>query len=108
MSEKHPDLVRIYNLFGLSSNHQLSTLLANIENAKRRSDMLSAVEQEFFQPAGNAPCLVNSWGSGTDSYLAQFREALKSIGPKESEQCGACAGCTNGCQLDKDSPEVRP
>ncbi|MCL8299426.1 hypothetical protein [Pseudomonas mosselii] len=79
MSEKHPDLVRIYNLFGLSSNHQLSTLLANVESAKRRADMLAAVEQEFFQPAGNAPCLVNSWGSSTESYIEQFRAALDAV-----------------------------
>ncbi|MCY4125178.1 hypothetical protein ACWGIE_21895 [Pseudomonas fulva] len=26
----------------------------------------------------------------------------------EQEQCGACSECTNGCQVDKDSPEVQP
>lgn len=27
---------------------------------------------------------------------------------REPEQCGACGGCTNGCQLEKDSPVVQP
>ncbi|WP_238338572.1 hypothetical protein [Pseudomonas sp. SWRI77] len=27
---------------------------------------------------------------------------------KTPEQCGACGGCSNGCQLDKDSPVAQP
>ncbi|WJM94660.1 hypothetical protein QEP73_13740 [Pseudomonas defluvii] len=89
MPQKHPDLVRIYNTFGLSSNHKLSTLLANIENCKHFADLLHAVEREFFmvpgEPSGEpedegAPvddeCLVNSWGSTTEQYIKQFRAAL--------------------------------
>lgn len=86
MSEKHPDLVRIYNLFGLSSNHQLSTLLANVENVKRRADLLHSIEHEFFMVPGksdddDAPheCLVNSWGSTTEQYVEQFRTALEHL-----------------------------
>lgn len=26
---------------------------------------------------------------------------------RREEQCGACGGCNNGCQLDKDSPAVQ-
>ena len=38
MSQVHPDLAQIYNVFGLSSNHSLSTLLANVEGLKRSHD----------------------------------------------------------------------
>lgn len=89
MPKHQPELARIYNVFGLSSNHELSTLLANIENTKRFSDLLHAVEREFFmvpgEPSGEpedegAPvddeCLVNCWGSTRAQYIEQFRAAL--------------------------------
>ena len=89
MPKHKPELASIYNLFGLSSNHELSTLLVNIENTKRFSDLLHAVEREFFmvpgEPSGEpedegAPiddeCLVNRWGSTPAAYLKQFRLAL--------------------------------
>ncbi|MGC3935925.1 hypothetical protein [Pseudomonas atacamensis] len=89
MPKHKPELARIYNLFGLSSNHELSTLLVNIENTKHFSDLLQAVEREFFmvpgEPSGEpedegAPvddeCLVNRWGSKPAEYLEQFRAAL--------------------------------
>ena len=89
MPKHQPELARIYNAFGLSSNHDVSTLLANIENIKRFSGLLYAVEREFFmvpgEPSGEpedegAPiddeCLVNSWGSTQQEYLRQFRAAL--------------------------------
>ncbi len=89
MPKHHPELARIYNAFGLSSNHEVSTLLANIENIQRFSGLLHAVEREFFmvpgEPSGEpedegAPiedeCLVNSWGSTQQEYLRQFRAAL--------------------------------
>jgi hypothetical protein len=76
-------------VFGLSSNHELSTLRVNIENTKRFSDLLHAVEREFFMVPGEpsdepedegAPiddeCLVNRWGSTPTEYLKQFRAAL--------------------------------
>ena len=47
MPKHQPELARIYNVFGLSSNHELSTLLVNVENSKRFSDLLHAVEREF-------------------------------------------------------------
>lgn len=89
MPKHQPELARIYNVFGLSSNHEMSTLLVNIENTKRFSDLLHAVEREFFmvpgEPSGEpedegAPidddCLVNCWGSTSGDYLKQFKAAL--------------------------------
>ncbi|NMZ39163.1 hypothetical protein [Pseudomonas proteolytica] len=89
MPKHKPELAAIYNVFGLSSNHELSTLLANIENTKRFSDLLHDVEREFFMVPGepsaepedegsavDAECLVNRWGSKPSEYLEQFRAAL--------------------------------
>ena len=89
MPKHKPELASIYNVFGLSSNHELSTLLVNIENTKRFADLLHDVEREFFMVPGDpsgepddegAPiddaCLVNRWGSAPDDYLQQFRLAL--------------------------------
>ena len=89
MPKHKPELASIYNVFGLSSNHELSTLLVNIENTKRFSDLLHAVEREFFMVPGEASgepeddgapiddeCLVNRWGSTPAEYLKQFKAAL--------------------------------
>lgn len=89
MPKHKPELASIYNVFGLSSNHELSTLLVNIENTKRFADLLHAVEREFFmvpgEPSGEpedegAPidddCLVNCRGSTSGDYLKQFKAAL--------------------------------
>ena len=85
----HPDLVRIYDVFDLHHSHPLSTLLVNIENTKRFSNLLHAVECEFFMVPGEpsdeaedegAPvddeCLVNCWGATPADYLNQFKAAL--------------------------------
>ena len=89
MPKHQPELARIYNVFGLSSNHELSTLLVNIDNSKRFSDLLHAVEREFFMVPGEPSdkpedaglladdeCLVNRWGSTPAEYLRQFKAAL--------------------------------
>lgn len=89
MPKHKPELASIYAVFGLSSNHELSTLLVNIENTKRFADLLHAVEREFFmvpgEPSGEAEdedapiddeCLVNCWGSTPAEYLKQFKAAL--------------------------------
>ena len=52
MPKHKPELAAIYRVFGLSSNHELSTLLVNIENTKRFADLLHAVEREFFMIPG--------------------------------------------------------
>ncbi|GFM83142.1 hypothetical protein PSCICN_38340 [Pseudomonas cichorii] len=72
----HPDLARIYGIFGLHHSHSVGVLLVNIQNTKHFADLLHAVEREFFmvpgKPSGEpedegAPvddeCLVNCWGS---------------------------------------------
>ena len=89
MSKPQPELARIYSVFGLSSNHELSTLLVNIENTKHFSDLLCEVEREFFMVPGRPShqhdgagdpvdndCLVNRWGSTPAEYLRQFKTAL--------------------------------
>jgi|GEM_PF-2563399 len=58
MSQVHPDLARIYNVFGLSSNHSLSTLLANVEGLKRRHDEGSPLADRYRflrEPKASAP-----------------------------------------------------
>ena len=89
MPKHNPELASIYSALGLSSNHELSTLLLNIENTKRFSDLLHAVEREFFMVPGEPSdepedaglpvddeCLVNRWGSTPTEYLRQFKAAL--------------------------------
>lgn len=82
-------LRRVYDAFGLGYNHPVSVLLVNIENTKRFSDLLHAVEREFFMVPGEPSdepedegcepaddCLVNCWGSAPEQYIEQFRAAL--------------------------------
>ncbi|AEA70236.1 Hypothetical protein PSEBR_a3848 [Pseudomonas brassicacearum subsp. brassicacearum NFM421] len=47
MSQVHPDFARIYTVFGLSSNHSLSTLLANVEGLKRRCEEDSPLADRY-------------------------------------------------------------
>lgn len=73
----------------------MEIIRANIENMKRRSDCLRAVEWEFFtvkktydegdcEPGDEGTeydeCLLN-WGSDPAEYVEQFRSALASIQP---------------------------
>lgn len=58
MSQVHPDLARIYNVFGLSSNHSLSTLLANVEGLKRSHEKDSPLADRYRflrEPKASAP-----------------------------------------------------
>lgn len=62
-----------------------TVLLANIENSKRRSDCLSAIEREFFtRPCEDEhgeegeECLLN-WAAEPAEYVKQFREALAAL-----------------------------
>jgi len=88
-------LRRVYDVFGLGYNHHISVLLANVENTNRFSDLLHAVEREFFMVPGEPSdepedegcepddvCLVNSWGSSQEQYLEQFRTALTTLADK--------------------------
>jgi len=77
MPKHKPELAATYNVFRLSSNHELSTLLANIENTKRFSDFLHDVEREFFMVPGEPSGEPEDEGQAADSEcLEQFRAAL--------------------------------
>lgn len=91
-SQLHPDLARVYDVFGLHHSHPIGVLLTNVQNTKRFSDLLHAVEREFLmvpgEPSGEpedegAPidddCLVNRWGSTHEQYIEQFRAALEHL-----------------------------
>lgn len=75
--------------FDDSSAYQFnaSVQVTCIDNAKRFSDHLRAIESEFFMVPGKPDedypddepddeCLVNRWGSTTEQYVEQFRKAL--------------------------------
>lgn len=42
------------------------------------------------------------WWDAIDNLRGRVNSAISASA--EPRSCGACAGCTNGCQLDKDSP----
>ncbi|WP_447781009.1 hypothetical protein [Pseudomonas plecoglossicida] len=88
-TQLHPDLARIYDIFGLHHSHPVSVLEVNVRNTKRFSDLLQAVEDEFLMVPGTPSdepenegcpvddeCLVNRWGSTQEDYIEQFRAAL--------------------------------
>lgn len=94
-SQLHPDLARIYDIFGLHHSHAISVLEANVRNTKRFSDLLQAVESEFLMVPGTPSdepedegfpvddeCLVNRWGSTQEEYIEQFRAALEHLNGK--------------------------
>jgi hypothetical protein len=79
-----PDaLAKVYDAFGIGSAVRTpQTLLTNIENARRRSACLSAIEREFFTQTvqdddgeEDEDCTL-SWGAEPAEYVDQFRAAL--------------------------------
>lgn len=91
-------LRRIYDLINLNYSHPVSVVLENFRNIKRFSDLLRAVEREFFMVPGEPSdepedegcepddkCLVNSWGSSQEKYIEQFRAALLLIAKPTGE-----------------------
>lgn len=66
-----------------------SVITTNIENAKRFSEYLHAIEQAFLMVPGEPDedypdepteeCLVNRWGSTRDAYVLQFARAIAHI-----------------------------
>jgi len=82
------DLSALYDAFGIGRDvRTLDVLLVNIENARRRSDCLSAIEREFFtriaidedgEEFDECPL---SWGVNSDEYVVQFRQALAAFQP---------------------------
>lgn len=80
------DLARLYDVFHIGSKvRNFATLLANVENAARRSDCLSAIEREFTRTVKDEDgedteeCPLN-WGADAEEYIEQFRAALASRG----------------------------
>lgn len=90
----------IYDAFGFGEQSRvLSTLTTNLGNLRHFSELLQAIEREFFMvpgepsdergDAGLEPddqCLVNRWGSTRGEYVDQFRAALAPIAAKELSQ----------------------
>ena len=84
-------LQKICSIFRIGIQAQTqSTILANVENCVRFAEQLHAIEREFFMVPGEPDedypddgpvdvCLVNCWGSTTERYVEQFREALLRI-----------------------------
>jgi len=79
-----PDaLSKVYDAFMIGSAVRTpAVLLANVENSRRRSDCLSAIEREFFTETvkdedgeDTEECGL-SWGAEPAEYVEQFRAAL--------------------------------
>jgi hypothetical protein len=80
------DLTALYDLFAIGSAVRTpAVLLANAQNAKRRSDCLSAIEREFFtyevadEDGEDMERCDLSWGAEPAEYVKQFREALAAL-----------------------------
>jgi hypothetical protein len=83
-------LQRVYEAFGIGELARTpSTLFTCIGNTKHFSNLLAAVEREYFMVPGvpsdepedegcepDNVCLVNRWGSSMEEYVAQFGKAL--------------------------------
>ncbi len=81
MPARNPEMAEIYNLFGLSSNHPLATLIATIADCKRRADQDSAkvwVKCEDRLPELDTPVWIRTnddvmviaeRGSSTDGWM---------------------------------------
>jgi hypothetical protein len=71
----------IADVFGIgSAARSAGIILANVRNANRRSDCLSAIEREFFTRTGAdedgeqaEECLLN-WGADPEEYVEQYRK----------------------------------
>lgn len=87
LADAQSDLDRLSKVFGIGKKaRNVGTLLMNAENARRRSDCLWAIEQEFFttevltdmpEEEGDTIdyCPLN-WGASPAEYVEQFRSAL--------------------------------
>jgi hypothetical protein len=79
-------LSRICDLLHIGSLARTpSTILVNIENVIRRRSCLDAIEREFFtmeatdeEGESYYDCMLK-WGSESDEYVEQFRDALKIV-----------------------------
>ncbi|EMM5100427.1 hypothetical protein ACK249_003774 [Pseudomonas aeruginosa] len=83
-------LARICDLLGIGTAARTpSVILTNISNLQHFSDLLDAIEHDFFMVPGEPSdepedegcepddvCLLNRWGSNREQYVEQFRKAL--------------------------------
>jgi hypothetical protein len=90
-----PGLGAVYDVFSIGRAARTEeTLLANVENANRRSQCLSAIEREFFTteaPDEDIPGLTVedcplSWGAEPEEYVKQFRTALAAVCAKRGKE----------------------
>ncbi|MCV4287753.1 hypothetical protein OH708_07520 [Pseudomonas capsici] len=61
MPTHNPELAPLYNLFGLSSNHSLSTLIANVQGLKSRADKDAPLADRYRflrEPKASAPATL--------------------------------------------------
>jgi len=103
MTSKHGEqrqedgFAQICDALGIGSQARtVSTAIANIRNMQHFSDLLHAIEREFFMVPG-APdddypddepedeCLLNCWGSTREKYIEQFRVALNALAVRREE-----------------------
>lgn len=107
MPSQEDDIKQVYDAFDIgSAARTIDTLMVNLRNTQNFAEKLHAIEREFFmvpceldsafmdddcEPQDE--CLLNCWGTTTEQYLAQFREALKKIQvmPKQ-DVCKVCDG----------------
>jgi hypothetical protein len=86
LNERLAGMGAVYAAFGIGSKARTpNVLLVNIQNARRRSECLSAIEHEFFTRTTEddegeemEDCPL-SWGVEPEEYVKQFREALTAL-----------------------------
>lgn len=100
IAELEAELDVIYEAFGIGEQSRTpSTLTSNLGNLRHFSELLQALESEFFMVPGEPSdepgdaglerddqCLVNRWGSTLGEYIEQFRAALVPIAVRELGQ----------------------
>jgi hypothetical protein len=101
VERQEAELKEVYDLFGIGSQARtISTLTTSVRNVIKFTDLLHAVEREFFMVPGEPDedypdeelqdeCLVNCWGSTETQYIEQFRAALAQIAATTQAQCAA-------------------
>lgn len=94
------ELAQIYDLFGIGSEaRSIQTLMVSLRNVLHFTDLLHAVEREFFMVPGEVDdefpddepadeCLVNCWGSTAEEYIEQFRAAITTMASKPAAASG--------------------
>jgi len=95
--EKRAELDVVFDAFGIGSEARTGeVLMANLRHTLHFANLLHAVEREFFmvpaEPDEDFPdenpgeeCLLNSWGSTAEEYIAQFRAALATLATQPAE-----------------------